>query len=64
MDFQIRTFWYGLLIMVIGGALSLVLIGYAVLLFWLVWLIVRCVKGLLLLNENRPIANPTSFMFG
>ena len=62
-QFQIRTFWIGLLYAVIGGILSVVGIGLLILLFYLVWLIVRCVKGLKALDKNEPIENPTSWMF-
>ena len=63
-QWQIRTFWIGLLYFVVGVVLCFVLIGILVLLFWFIWTVVRTVKGLLALNENRPIANPTSWMFG
>ncbi len=63
-QFQIRTFWIGVLYFVVGVVLAFVLIGYLVLLWWFVWSLVRIIKGLLALNENRPIANPTSWMFG
>jgi uncharacterized membrane protein len=63
-QWQIRTFWIGLLYFVIGVVLCFVLIGILVLLFWFIWTLVRSVKGLLALNENRPIANPTSWLFG
>jgi uncharacterized membrane protein len=62
--FQIRTFWVGLLYLVIGGILTVVIVGIAILLWWFVWSLVRNVKGVLALNENKPIANPTSWMFG
>ncbi len=62
--FQIRTFWIGLLYIVIGVALVFVVVGFFVLLWWLVWSLVRNIKGILALNENRPIANPDSWMFG
>ncbi|MDE3274142.1 DUF4870 family protein [Pseudoalteromonas sp. SSM20] len=62
-QFQIRTFWIGLLYAVIGGILTVVGIGLLILLFYLVWLIVRCVKGLKALDKNEPIENPTSWMF-
>lgn len=61
---QIRTFWIGLLYMVLGIALSVVVVGYFILLFWLVWLIVRCVKGMKQLDKGEAVANPTSWMFG
>lgn len=63
-QWQIRTFWIGLLYFVIGVVLCFVIIGIAVLLFWFIWTLVRNIKGVLALNENRPIANPTSWLFG
>jgi len=63
-QFQIRTFWIGLLYLVVGAVLCLIVIGIAVLAWWFIWTLVRCVKGVLALNENRPIAYPTSWMFG
>jgi uncharacterized membrane protein len=62
--FQIRTFWIGLLYGIIGVALSWILIGFLVLLWLFVWSLIRNVKGVLALNENRPIPNPASWMFG
>lgn len=62
-QFQIRTFWIGALYIFIGMLLSLVLIGYFILLFWMVWLIIRCVKGMKLLNKKMPHPNPTGWMF-
>jgi uncharacterized membrane protein len=63
-QFQIRTFWIGLLYLIVGSILSFILIGFAVLLWWVIWSLIRCVKGVLALNENRPIPNPASWMFG
>jgi uncharacterized membrane protein len=63
-QWQIRTFWIGLLYFVIGVVLCFILVGILVLLFWFIWTVVRTIKGLLALNENRPIANPTSWLFG
>ena len=62
--FQIRTFWIGLLFLVVGGILLHIGIGILVLLFGLVWSLIRNVKGILALNRNEPIANPNSWMFG
>ncbi len=61
--FQIRTFWIGLLYCVIGGILSIVLIGFLVLLFWAVWLIVRVVKGYKYLEQRQPVPDVTTWMF-
>jgi len=62
-QFQIRTFWIGLLFMLIGGLLSVVLIGYFIMLFWVIWLVVRCVKGMKYLDRNEPHPNPKGWMF-
>lgn len=62
-QFQIRTFWIGLLYMVVGALLAMAIIGYFILLFWVVWLIIRCVKGIKALDQQQPPANPTGWMF-
>ena len=41
-----------------------IFLGIAILLWWFVWSHVRNVKGTLALNDNKPIANPASWMFG
>lgn len=54
-NFQIKTFWYGLGYLIIGSLLSVIIIGWFILLFWVVWLIIRCVKGLSALDAQKPI---------
>jgi uncharacterized membrane protein len=63
-DFQIRTFWISILYAIVGFVLLFVFIGFLVYAWWFIWSLIRNIKGILLLNENRPIANPTSWMFG
>jgi uncharacterized membrane protein len=63
-QFQIRTFWIGLLYLAIGIPLCMVLIGIPVLAWWLVWSLIRIIKGIISLNEYKPIANPRSWLFG
>ena len=63
-QFQIRTFWIGLLYVIIGALLTMVIIGWLVLLFYVIWLIVRCVKGFKYLGKQEPMPEPTSWMFG
>jgi uncharacterized membrane protein len=62
--FQIRTFWIGVLYLAIGFPLCFVLIGFPILLWWLVWSLIRIIKGFIALNDNKPIANPKSWLFG
>jgi uncharacterized membrane protein len=53
---QIRTFWFGLLWGVIGGILSLIVIGFIVLAADAIWIIYRIVKGWLRLAERREVS--------
>ena len=73
----IRTFWIGMLfvlsawlLMFIGALLTVVLVGYIIIplaallgLLAAVWLIIRCAKGIKLVDERRAIDNPLTWMF-
>src|SRR5262249_24256889 len=63
-DFQISTFWRGLIIAVVGVITIFVFIGWLVLLFWAVWTIVRCIKGLSNLSRGMPMAADIGWRFG
>ena len=63
-QFQIRTFWIGLLYLTVGFALSIVLVGFAILFWWFIWSAVRIIKGGVAFNDGLPIANPKSWLFG
>jgi len=64
---QIRTFWFALawvvLIVLVGGALTLVLVGFAILwvgLFALgIWAIYRIARGWLRLRDRQPMPLPS-----
>lgn len=58
---QIRTFWIGSLYIIAGTLLTLLIVGYFVLLFTLIWLLVRCIKGIRCVNRRRPFPNPESW---
>jgi uncharacterized membrane protein len=62
-QFQIRTFWIGGLYMLIGILLAVLIIGYLILLFWMIWLVIRCVKGMKYLEQKEAHPNPTGWMF-
>lgn len=62
--FQIRTFWIGLLFIAAGVVTLQIAVGALILVWWVVWTAIRCVKGLLLLNAGEPIAVPESWLFG
>src|SRR5262249_51818116 len=63
-QFQVRTFWIGLLYLTVGMLLSIVLIGIPILLWWFLWSLIRIVKGIVRISEYRPITHPTSWLFG
>lgn len=60
----IRTFWISLLYGLIGAVTLVIVIGFFILLFTIIWFIVRMIKGLQALGRKEPIANPQSWMFG
>lgn len=62
-QFQIRTFWMGLLFLAVGSVLSMVMVGFLVLLFWAVWLVIRVIKGWKALSQQQAHPNPTGWMF-
>jgi len=55
-EWQIRTFWWGLLWGIVGFVLVFVVVGFAVLFAAWVWMIYRVVKGWLKLSEGKPVA--------
>lgn len=59
--YQIRTFWIGLLYIVIGAVTIWIFIGFFILAFWVVWYIVRCIKGLKLVGDGFAHPNPTTW---
>jgi len=63
-EFQIATFWRGLVIAIVGVVLTFVLVGWLVLLFLAVWMIVRCVKGLNNLGQRKPMPDNAGWGFG
>lgn len=62
--FQIRTFWIGLLMALIAIPLTFVFVGFALIVFYYVWLIIRCVKGMQYLSKQEEHPDPESWMFG
>lgn len=52
---HIKVFWIGLLLGIVGVALAVILVGYLVLAVVAVWSIYRVIKGLIRLNDGRPM---------
>jgi uncharacterized membrane protein len=62
-QFQIRTFWIGLLFFVISVVTSMVYIGWILLLLTLIWSLIRCVKGLIAVFNGAPYDNPETWLW-
>ena len=54
-DWQIRSFWWGLLWFVVGMVLAIVLVGALVIFVAYLWMIYRVVKGWLQLVDGKPV---------
>ncbi|OGT30565.1 MAG: hypothetical protein A3E87_03105 [Gammaproteobacteria bacterium RIFCSPHIGHO2_12_FULL_35_23] len=52
---QIKTFWYWIILSIIGAVLIFVLVGYILLVIVWIWAIYRIIKGWIRLSERRPI---------
>jgi uncharacterized membrane protein len=52
---QIRTFWFGLMWMLLGGITTIVGIGFIILGVNIVWLVYRIVRGWLNLADRKPM---------
>ena len=61
--FQIRTFWIGLLYITIGAFTFQIIIGYFILLFAVVWMLIRCSRGLKQLANEQAVNNVESWLF-
>lgn len=61
LSFQIRTFWWGLVMLVAAFILAFVLVGFLLGAFWIVWLVVRLITGFQLAQANRPITAVETF---
>jgi uncharacterized membrane protein len=54
-EWQIRTFWWGLLWVTLGWITAMLLVGFVVLFVVWIWAIYRVVKGWLKLTEGKPV---------
>jgi len=54
-NWQIRTFWWGLIWTAVGIVLAIFVVGVFVLFAVWVWMIYRVIKGWLKLNEGKPV---------
>jgi uncharacterized membrane protein len=62
-DFMINTFWKGMIMLVVGVLTAIIIIGIPILIFFTVWVIIRCVKGMrrLDLQQEQPVTDGWMF---
>ena len=58
----IRTFWLTLVFGIIGAVLTIVLIGFLILFVAGVWYVFRVVKGFVVFNDGKPLADPEGWL--
>lgn len=63
-QFQIRTFWIGILFSAISVVTTFIFIGFVLGALTAIWAIVRCIKGISWLQKGEPVPHPESWMFG
>lgn len=61
--YLIRTFWLGLVGGLIGAALTVILIGWLLIISLFVWYIIRIYKGWSYFSEGKAHPDPTTMMF-
>ena len=61
--YLINTFWKGLIIIIAGILLSVIIIGIFILIFWTIWIIIRCVKGMKHLDTKQAHPDPEGWWF-
>ncbi len=60
-QFQIKTFWYGVAYLLIAILLSIVLIGWLVYIWGIIWLFTRGIKGLIAINHQGMVTGKDGF---
>lgn len=63
LTYQIRTFWLGFAMLLVGGILSIILVGYLVIVWWVIWTLIRCIKGAMAASDGRVIDDPATMMW-
>ncbi|ASK28538.1 hypothetical protein BG910_09305 [Neisseria chenwenguii] len=54
-DYLIKTFWYGLAVLVVGWITSFILIGLLVLFAGYIWFTYRVVAGFIKFNDGKAV---------
>ncbi|WP_224728284.1 DUF4870 family protein [Cysteiniphilum sp. JM-1] len=60
-DFQIKTFWYGLIYLILSIVLAFIIVGYLLYIWWVIWLVVRTIKGFMALDSDKAVTGKDGF---
>jgi uncharacterized membrane protein len=60
--FQIGTFWIGMLFMALAAFFYFTMGGLMIAAFVVVWILIRCIKGVRILIKREAYPSPTSWM--
>ncbi|WP_128891184.1 hypothetical protein [Erythrobacter sp. HKB08] len=63
LTYHIRTFWIGVLGTVIGVVLSIILIGFFLIIAVAVWMAVRSVLSMVKAQKREPMPDPQTWLF-
>jgi len=63
-NFLIRTFWLGLVLIAIGALTWFFAVGMFLLWILPLWYVIRVVRGWMLLENQKPVPHPQSWLFG
>ena len=61
-NFQIRTFWYGVIYLIVATLLSVIFIGILIYFWWFAWLAIRGVKDLLAIDKEWALVDNDGFL--
>ena len=62
-EFQIQSFWKGIVIFIIAFILSFFVVGVLVYIYLIIWILIRNIKGLKAICENKEIKNIKNWCF-
>ncbi len=61
LTYAIRTFWISLIVAIIGAVLTFVFVGIVILVALGIWQLYRCLRGLILAWNGKPIDDPAGW---
>jgi len=62
-EYLIRTFWFGLFALIVGFMMTVIGIGWLVILAWVLWTLVRTIRSLVMALDREPIPEPSTLLW-